>query len=109
MEEDQSVADRMFFLIKNAPLGLTRAGLGKTFLQLGGLLQFNLTGGRVASRGVQFVTSMIQLGDRKESHLTPVHWQVEEGKGINVEDVEKRSEVFCQCKARGLSSVWGQR
>ena len=47
----------------------------------------------MASRGVQFVTSMIQLGDRKESHLIPVHWQVEEGKGINVEDVEKRSEV----------------
>ena len=36
MEEDQSVADRMFFLIKNAPLGLTRAGLGKKVLAVGG-------------------------------------------------------------------------
>ena len=88
VEEEE---DRLYFLIKNAPHGLTRAGLGQLFSQLGVLLQCKLTGdsSKVASSGVQVVTSMIQL-DSIEPHLMTVHWQVEKAplKMIDVEEIE---------------------
>ena len=59
----------VFTALVHLMTGSHQSWAGEMLSQLGGLLQCKLTGDRMASSVVQSVTSLIQLGDRKEQDL----------------------------------------